>query len=107
MYLPPMVYFNTNRLLSFIYYFFQYCFINGRRTKDDASNINLVVKIILEHARKKDRSVNEDELKSNMTLFMSCLDVPSDAEFNTRLSGLPDDFLNKCMPFANFIFIYD
>ncbi|RLM69324.1 DNA topoisomerase 2-like isoform X2 [Panicum miliaceum] len=77
--------------------FTQYCFINGRRTKGDATNINLVVKRILKHARKKDRNVNEDELKSNMTLFMSCLDAPSDAEFNTRLSGLPDDFLNKCV----------
>jgi hypothetical protein len=102
-----MVYCNTNSLLSFIYYFFQYCFINGRRTKDDATHVNLVVKRILEHARKKDRNVNEDELQSNMTLFMSCLDAPSDAEFNTRLSGLPDGFLNKCMPFAAFIFIYD
>ena len=61
-----------------------------------------MVKRILEHAGKKDRNANEDELKSNMTLFMSCLDAPSDAEFNTRLSGLPDDFLNKCMTFAEF-----
>ncbi|TVU44644.1 hypothetical protein EJB05_04090 [Eragrostis curvula] len=68
--------------------FTQYSFINGRRVKDDATHINLVVKRILEHACKMDRNVNGDELKSNMTLFMSCLDDPSDAEFNTHLSGV-------------------